>query len=140
MTPPEQPIPLPPIAIATPNNWHLFQRPYQVDSGYRHGQTPGYPHLLQDVNRLAIALQSGIELKYRDTQTLIDILVQRSVYENDALRHHYRDWCKADLGMLMSQTFSQAETHVKVALIGLAIGPALFDLWLINNVLLRPSI
>jgi hypothetical protein len=131
---------IPVASIATVNN--PFQRPYQVDSGYHHGQSPGYPNLLQDVDRLRIALQSGIELKDRDTQTLIDILVPRSAYEIDALGYTYRDRdrCGADLGTLMSQTFSQAETPVMFALIGLAIGPAPFDLWLIKNVLLRPCI
>jgi hypothetical protein len=79
-------------------------------------------------------------LRHRDTKALIDILVLRSVYENDALRHNFLDRCGADLGSLMSLTFSQAEAPVKFALIGLAMGPALFDLWLINNVLLYPCI
>jgi serine/threonine protein kinase len=115
----------------TPNP---FECPYRVNSGYAHGQSPGYPRLLQDVDRLRISLQSGIKVKARDTQTLIDILVPRTAYENDALRHNFRERCFADLGNLVSTTFSQAELPIKYALIGLAIGPALFDLWLLKNV------
>lgn len=109
-----------------------FERPYQFTSGYIHLQTPPYPNLLSDLDRLCHVLQPDIKFESLDTQTLIDILVPRTASQIDALRCYYRARCGVDLATLLSSIVSGQKAWIKSAFIGLALGPALFDLWLIH--------
>ena len=76
-----------------------------------------------------------MKFKERDVQTFIDVLTPRTAYEIDALRLYYRDKCGGDLAVMMSQVVSQQDAALRFVLIGLVLGPALFDLWLLHQVL-----
>jgi hypothetical protein len=75
-----------------------------------------------------------MKFKERDVQTFIDVLTPRTAYEIDALRLHFQNRCGGDLAVMMSNIVGQRDTALKFVLIGLVLGPALFDLWLLHRV------
>ena len=92
-----------------------------------------YPHINQDLLILSTVGQM------RSTERIlpiIDILVQRSPTEIEVLRRHFRS---VNGGTDLSVAFknliniSNERSSVRYALMGLALGPALYDSWLIQQ-------
>lgn len=91
--------------------------------------------MLGNLEVIHTVLGSHATLNPFHAKTLIDVLVPRSAYEIDTLRFAYRQFSGRDVGVNMSAMVSKSETNVRHTFIGLALGPALFDLWLAKNVL-----
>jgi hypothetical protein len=107
-----------------------FERPYRVSSGYIPGRSPAYPTLSQDIVALRTFFQATSG-KFKDLPPPISMLVRKSAYEIDALRHGYRAFCGGqDPGVLMGNCLAGADLHIAFAFMGLILGPANFDLWL----------
>jgi hypothetical protein len=111
-----------------------FERPYRVSSGYIMGRSPAYPTLSQDISVLRSILQP-MNVKFKDltpeiSRSLINILVHKSAYEIDALRHGYREFTGQDLGIMMKTRLAGTDAHLTYGFMGLVLGPANFDLWL----------
>lgn len=114
---------------------YQFQRPYCYESGYRPGG-PVYPLMGNDLGVLRNLLTAGI--KTTDMKPYIDILAQRSPYEIEALRYNFRAMTGGMELSLAINTVLDATSQkqsVKYAFTGLVLGPALFDLWLLQQVL-----
>jgi hypothetical protein len=107
-----------------------FERPYRVSSGYIPGHSPAYPTLSQDIFALRTFFQSTSG-KFKDLPIQITMLVHKSAYEIDALRHGYRAFCGGqDPVVLLGNCLAGAEVHITFAIMGLILGPRNFDLWL----------
>jgi hypothetical protein len=102
---------------------------------YRPG-AEGYPGMQQN---LAFLRESFCRPGFAsmDRKKMIEILAPRSPYELDAMRYHYRrltnnDDISVNLDAAMRRSCTSERLHMPV--LGLALGPYLFDLWLINSV------
>jgi hypothetical protein len=114
----------------------MFNWPYAYPTLYRPG-SQGYPGMTQDLAYLREALLNG---NRRDLHLrgLFNILGPRSAYEIAALRHDFRALTNdADLGVSLHTALYGAKKSERLyySLMGLSLGPHLFDLWLIDNVL-----
>jgi hypothetical protein len=113
---------------------YQFQRPYSYATGYIPGG-PLYPQMGNDLNILRTLLSGNI--KAIDMKPYINILAARSPYEIEALRHNFRTITGGiDLGLAISTVLdaTSQKQSVKYAFTGLVLGPALFDLWLLQQV------
>ena len=114
---------------------YQFQRPYSYATGYIQGG-PLYPHMGHDLNVLRTLLSGNV--KTTDMKPFINILAARSPYEIEALRNNFRAITGGvDLGLAVSTVLdaTSQKQSVKYAFTGLVLGPALFDLWLLQQVL-----
>jgi hypothetical protein len=114
-----------------------FERPYRVSSGYIMGHSLAYPTLSQDISALRSILQP-MNVRFKDLapeipRALINILVHKSAYEIDALRHGYREFTGQDLGILMKTRLAGSDVHITYGFMGLVLGLANFDIWLATH-------
>jgi len=114
----------------------LNQRPYGYFTGFQPG-APVYETIGNDVQLLLTAIPSQ-QVKDVNTKPMIGILVQRTPYELDALRYAFRETSGQDLGNVFYKMLvtSNVKDSIRFAFMGLVLGPCLFDLWLLQSVLL----
>lgn len=129
------PITTPALQIQlTQRGLNVFERPYGVSSGYIPGQSMAYPTLTQDISVLRSIFQPmDVKFKNLDTRTLINILVPKSPYEIDALRHGYRQYTGQDLGTLLKERLVRTDSHILYGFLGMALGLLNFDIWLTRH-------
>jgi len=118
--------------MVNPNTQMLSHRPYSYATD--HPTMAGiYPNINQDLRVLStITHIQSIER----ILPLVDILVQRSPTEIEALRRHFRSMNGGtDLSVAFKHLLnaSNARLSVQYAIMGLVLGPVLYDLWLIHH-------
>lgn len=118
--------------MVNPNVTMSPLRPYS----YATDQSPMagmYPHINQDLQILSTVGQM------RSTERIlpiVDILVQRTPTEIEALRRHFRNVNGGtDLSVAFKRLLnvSNERSSVQFAFMGLVLGPALYDSWLIQR-------
>jgi hypothetical protein len=103
---------------------------------YRPG-AEGYPGMPQHLAFLRESFSRAGGFASMDRKQMIEILAPRSPYELDAMRYHYRRLTNNnDIGVSLDAAMRQSCTseRLHMPVLGLALGPYLFDIWLINSV------
>jgi hypothetical protein len=90
-----------------------------------------YPEMAMDLANLRRAMQMNTD----HLKDFIDILVQRSPDETEALKQGFRSLTGTELSVPICNMLSSERQSVKYAFTGLALGPASFDVYLLDTVL-----
>jgi hypothetical protein len=104
----------------------IVTRPYSYLTYYRPGAR--YPSIAND-------LQILVNPKNSNLKQIIDVLVQRSPYELDALRYEFRVMTGGQDLQLVLNSLTKEDDCIKSVVAGLTLGPVAFDLWLLDGVL-----
>jgi len=102
---------------------------YEIDPSPMAGM---YPTIHDDLKVLSTITQMQDTTKIKP---LLAILIQRSPTEIDTLRKRFRTMNGGtDLETAFSYVIRNERQSVKYAIMGLALGPVLFDLWLVQTI------
>jgi hypothetical protein len=102
----------------------------------RHREANDYPGIVEHIAVFRDTFAKVVIDAY-DRKTLIDILLPRSSYEIEALRRGFRVLTNgSDLGVQLRTVLVEGGCSKCLcdSATGLALGPFLFDLWLLDNV------
>jgi len=97
---------------------------------YQQGM-PIYPSMKADLARLRTACNMNRD----NLRDVLPVLVAKAPAETEALTYHFKATYGIDLCRCVSAMVSQEKASVQYALIGLSLGPARFDLFLLDKVI-----
>ena len=130
----------PGISIESPR----IQIPFSYNAS-NHVDITSYPDIAIHLVVLCTFVRSQNHDRY-DLERLIDTLVPRSSVELILLKNRFRKMMGEDLHVALRKTLDinpfvigQQYLVVKCVLIGLALGPVLYDLWLLRGVSSAPT-
>jgi len=110
----------------------LFQRPYSYFTGFQEGQL-GYPAMTSDLSLLVNEFQSGGQSITE--QSVMKLFGPLSPYQLEAIRSGFRQMTENDLALTVDNMLASRSTYsarIRFGIIGLVLGPCLYDLWLLK--------
>lgn len=119
-------VPLVDRIMAGASSQYLLQRPYS----YAFDAAP-YPHMRAHADALVAFMHNPRVV----TSIFVDILAKGAPEEMEALRFEFFRATQTQLHVILNNSLelNEERSSVKYALMGLAMGPILFDVWLLQN-------